>query len=138
MKGEQMGKISKELRDIIAKNLRDCRMKKYPGRGGAKKCAEMFGVSPQQWSPWERGLRTPDELRLTQLADFFDVTTEYLRRDNSGDSKKGTVPAATAIHNDKKQVTYVPVFVLMPYMPEDMKALYEHFNTTMNGGKISE
>lgn len=78
-----MGKIPNELRETIARNIRECRMKKFPGRGGGKKCAESFGVSPQQWSPWERGMRTPDELRLSQIAEFFDVTVEYLRRDNS-------------------------------------------------------
>ncbi len=78
-----MGKIPNELRKIIARNIRDCRVKKFPGRGGGKKCAETFGVSPQQWSPWERGMRTPDELRLSQIAEFFGVTVEFLRRDNS-------------------------------------------------------
>lgn len=78
-----MGKIPNELRETIARNIRDCRMKKFPGRGGGKKCAEAFGVSPQQWSPWERGMRTPDELRLSQIAEFFGVTVEYLRRDNT-------------------------------------------------------
>lgn len=78
-----MGKIPSELRQTIAKNIRDCRMKKFPGRGGGKKCAESFGVSPQQWSPWERGMRTPDELRLSQIAKFFDVSVEYLRRDHT-------------------------------------------------------
>ena len=78
-----MGKIPTELRETIARNIRECRLKKFPGRGGGKKCAESFGVSPQQWSPWERGMRTPDEYRLSQIADFFGVTVEYLRRDNS-------------------------------------------------------
>ena len=78
-----MGKIPNALRETIATNIRDCRLKKFPGRGGGKKCAESFGVSPQQWSPWERGMRTPDELRLSQIAEFFGVTVEYLRRDNS-------------------------------------------------------
>lgn len=78
-----MGKIPVELRNTIARNIRACRMGKFPGRGGAKKCAEAFGVSPQQWSPWERAMRTPDELRLQQIAEFFGVTVEYLRRDNS-------------------------------------------------------
>lgn len=77
-----MGKIPNELRETIARNIRDCRLKKFPGRGGGKKCAESFGVSPQQWSPWERGMRTPDELRLSQIAEFFGVTVEFLRRDN--------------------------------------------------------
>lgn len=77
-----MGKIPEELKATIARNIRECRMDKFPGRGGGKKCAESFGVSPQQWSPWERGMRTPDELRLKQIADFFNVTVEFLRRDN--------------------------------------------------------
>lgn len=79
-----MGKIPSVLRENIARNIRDNRLKKFPGRGGGKKCAEAFGVSPQQWSPWERGMRTPDELRLQQIAEFFGTTVEELRRDNSG------------------------------------------------------
>ena len=78
-----MGKIPEQLRQIIAANIRACRMKKFPGRSGGKKCAEAFGVSPQQWSPWERGMRTPDELSLSQIADFFGVTVEHMRRDHS-------------------------------------------------------
>ena len=77
-----MGAIPQELREIIAWNIRACRVRKFPGRGGGKKCAEAFGVSPQQWSPWERGMRTPDEIRLSQMAEFFDVTVEWMRRDH--------------------------------------------------------
>jgi transcriptional regulator with XRE-family HTH domain len=77
-----MGKIPDGLRDIIAHNIHACRTTKYPGRGGGKKCAEEFGVSPQQWSPWETGKRTPDETRLEKIAEFFGVTVEFLRRDN--------------------------------------------------------
>ncbi len=43
----------------------------------------MFGVSQQQWSPWETGSRTPDEFRLAQLADFFGVTVEYLCQEHA-------------------------------------------------------
>lgn len=78
-----MSKIPQELRQNIANNIRACRIRKFPGRGGARRCAEAFGVLPQQWSPWETGKRMPDESRLLRLADFFGVTVEYLRRDNS-------------------------------------------------------
>ena len=78
-----MTRIPQRLRETIARNIRAWRKKKYPGRGGAKLCAEDFGVSQQQWSPWERGLRTPDELRLQQIADFFGTTVELLRRDTN-------------------------------------------------------
>jgi len=77
-----MGKMPDALRETIARNIRDCRLRKYPGRGGGKKCAESFGVSPQQWSPWESGKRTPDELRLEQIASFFGTTVEWFRRDH--------------------------------------------------------
>lgn len=77
-----MGKIPLELKETIARNIRECRKEKFPGRGGGKKCAAAFGVSPQQWSPWEKGKRTPDESRIQQMAEFFGVTVEYLRRDN--------------------------------------------------------
>lgn len=88
-----MGKIPNELREIIARNIRDCRLKMFPGRGGGKKCAEKFGVSPQQWSPWERGKRTPDEDRMKQIAKFFDVTVAYLREDHSQpDPEEDTAP----------------------------------------------
>lgn len=100
-----MGKIPNELRETIARNIRDCRMKKFPGRGGGKKCAESFGVSPQQWSPWERGMRTPDELRLSQIAEFFGVTVEFLRRDNTV-RKPEQVPVDgqfTSLYNDFAQ-----------------------------------
>ncbi len=76
-----MGRIPDDLRQIIADNIRKCRIKKFPGRGGGKKCAEAFKVSPQQWSPWERGNRTPDEDRMNQIAKFFGVTVAYLRQD---------------------------------------------------------
>ena len=83
-----MGRIPEKLRHIIAANIRAERMKKFPGRGGGKKCAEAFGVSPQQWSPWERAMRTPDELRLSQIADFFGVSVEYMRRDHAPPESK--------------------------------------------------
>lgn len=101
-----MGKIPKELRVIIAKNIRDLRHKKFQGRGGGKQCAEAFGehvgrpVSPQQWSPWERGMRTPDELRMEQIAEFFGVTVAYLREDHSkpkpAETPSGQLPPPNA------------------------------------------
>ncbi len=77
-----MGKIPIQLRETIARNIRERRKIKFPGRGGSKQCAEAFGVSPQQWSPWETAKRTPDEEHLGKIAEFFGVTVEDLRRDN--------------------------------------------------------
>ncbi len=114
-----MGKIPNELRETIARNIRNCRLKKFPGRGGGKKCAESFGVSPQQWSPWERGMRTPDESRLLQIAKFFDVTVEYLRRDHS---HPGDVQMS--IHRDPAQ-QYLSMYGATEYNPGKPPALRE-------------
>ena len=91
-----MGKIPDSLREIIAWNIRECRRAKFPGRGGCKQCAEAFGVSPQQWSPWENAKRTPDELRLSQIADFFGVTVAYLRQDHRPLSESAPEAPSTA------------------------------------------
>ncbi len=84
-----MSRIPQSLRATIARNIRECRREKFPGRGGSKKCAEKFSlysgknISPQQWSPWESGRRTPNEEYLQQIAAFFEKTVEYMLRDNS-------------------------------------------------------
>lgn len=69
----------KELRDVIAWRITDGRMQKFPGHGGAKKCAEEFGVSFQQWSQYENGRRTPDDERLDEIAKLFGSTLELLK-----------------------------------------------------------
>ena len=83
-----MSTIQPSLRKIIARNIRECRLERFPGRGGSKKCAAAFSlyigqnVSPQQWSPWECGMRIPQERHLQQIAAFFGKTTEYMYCDN--------------------------------------------------------
>lgn len=89
-----MGKMPDALRETIARNIRNCRQRKFPGRGGGKRCAESFGVSPQQWSPWESGKRTPDELRLEQIAMFFETTVEWFRRDHRLEDERGAAARA--------------------------------------------
>ncbi len=83
-----MGKIPQELRQIIAANIRAERQKQYPGCGGGKKCAAALGVAHSQWSPWERGRRTPEDFRLRQIAEHFGVSVEYLRQDHSPPESK--------------------------------------------------
>lgn len=74
-----MKRIPEALRGIIAENIRYCRERRFPGKGGGKQCALAFGVSQQQWSPWERGSRTPDEGNLEKIACFFGTSVEWLR-----------------------------------------------------------
>ena len=80
-KGRDMGRLTREEKEIIAYNISEQRKLRYPGHGGGKKCAAAFGIPPQQWSPWESGSRTPDDNRLNQIAQFFKVTVADLRRE---------------------------------------------------------
>lgn len=73
-----MGGESKQLRAIVGENIKYCREKRFPGMGGGKECADAFGVSHQQWSPWELGKRLPKEKRLKEIADFFGTTLEWM------------------------------------------------------------
>lgn len=49
-----------------------------------KQLADMLSVGPSTISMWEQGRRAPDNEMLSKIADFFDVTTDYLlgRTDN--------------------------------------------------------
>lgn len=69
----------RELRDIIAWRITDARNTRFPGRGGAKKCAAEFGVSDQQWSQYENARRTPDDEKLKSIASLLCVTIESLK-----------------------------------------------------------
>lgn len=85
-----MGVESKELRLIVGENIKYCQEKRFPGMGGGKECAEAFGVSQQQWSPWQLGKRLPKEKRLVEIAEFFGMTPEWMRtRHNFHDDDAG-------------------------------------------------
>ncbi len=78
-----MSKIPQSIRSIIAANIRACRLKAFPHRGGASQCAKEFNVAPQQWSLWETGARTPNYARLEKIAQFFNISVESLCIDHS-------------------------------------------------------
>ncbi|WP_019781512.1 helix-turn-helix domain-containing protein [Streptococcus sobrinus] len=43
-----------------------------------KEIASHFQTSPQSYAQWEKGLRKPSSKSLNKLAEFFDVSTDYL------------------------------------------------------------
>lgn len=51
--------------------------------------ADIFGVSRSAVSMWETGASEPDHETILRLADFFNVTTDYLlgRADSPGEKK---------------------------------------------------
>lgn len=69
----------RNLRLLIGWRIREQRELKFPGHGGGGRCAEAYKVTNQQWSSWETGLRTPDDDRLKQMADFFGAKPEIFK-----------------------------------------------------------
>lgn len=56
-----------------------CREKRFPGKGGSKKCADALGITQQQWSQWELGKRMPSDGWLEKIAELFGTTAQWLR-----------------------------------------------------------
>lgn len=62
--------------------------------------SKLIGVSQQTIGSWETGRTSPDLLMLVNLADFFDVTTDYLlgrtkNRKPLGPAQPPAAPAST-------------------------------------------
>ena len=62
---------------IISHHIKELRESKFPGRGGAQKCAETMGVAVPQYYHWENATRTPRVKSLAKIAEFFGKTVEY-------------------------------------------------------------
>ena len=53
--------------------------------------AEKMGVSRQSISKWEGALSVPDMNRILKLSELFDVSTDYLLRDEMEEEEKTPV-----------------------------------------------
>ena len=60
--------------------------------------AERFGITQQAYANYERGTRQPDYDTLNKLADYFNVTTDYLL---------GREDKTTLTTKDKKEITEI-------------------------------
>ena len=81
--------------------------------------AEKLGISAQRYSNWEYGSRQPDYDMLTQIAELFDTTTDYLTG-KTDDPNSTDRPSDTAL-------TWEDLKTPMPYngkMPEELKDTY--------------
>ena len=65
---------------VIADRLKECRKQKNITQ---KEVAEHIGVTASSYQKYELAERTPSVETLIKLADYFDVTLDYLmgRRD---------------------------------------------------------
>lgn len=67
--------MSKSMMDTFSIRLRNMRKKQQLDR---KTLAELCGLSKDMIGQYERGERLPSARSLMALADFFDVSVDYL------------------------------------------------------------
>ena len=60
---------------MFSKRFKELRLKKGLNQ---PELAKLLNVAKQTVSNWENGNRTPDSNMLLKLADFFDVSVDYL------------------------------------------------------------
>ena len=52
-----------------------------------QECANAVGVTLRAWQTYEQGIREPRYETLCKIADFFNVTTDYLLGRETGESE---------------------------------------------------
>lgn len=55
--------------------------------------ADLFNINRTTYGKWEKGLHTPDADTIIKLANFFDVSTDYiLGKTNNPSPTENTIP----------------------------------------------
>lgn len=76
-------------------NILGKRLKELRGDRSQKEIADFLGITETGYGHYERGSRSPDPKAIGQLADFFNVSTDYLLgRDNSKDTPEKAFESA--------------------------------------------
>jgi transcriptional regulator with XRE-family HTH domain len=70
-----LGGKMKNITEEFSLCLKKLRMKRKLSQ---KQIAEELKISQQQYSKWEGGIITPNAETLVRLADYFDVSVDYL------------------------------------------------------------
>ena len=73
-----MQTLTKTQLKQLAVNIRSCRDKYFPERGGGNRLAKAIGVSPQLMSQWVNGARMPPVEKLHALAKVFGISMQAL------------------------------------------------------------
>lgn len=87
--------------------------------------AEKLNVSFQAVSLWERGETTPELEKLTELADLYEVTIDYLLRGKE-EHEIGIdfeEPLSERLFNEDRMYTYIKTCTTMKGFSQTLKAL---------------
>ncbi len=71
--------------------------------------AKLFNVTKQTVSNWESGKRKPDIEMLSNIAKYFNVTTDYLLGNDISDNKTDDIKLSNLERLDSNKMVKVPV-----------------------------
>jgi len=101
---------------------------------------KVFNVSGKTVGSWERGYRQPDLEQVSKLADYFDVTTDYLLgRDVFQPIKGADIVSVPLVGNVKAGVDGLALENVEGYtsfLPEDIKKGKEYFALRISGDSL--
>ena len=77
--------------------------------------AEKMEVSRQSISKWEGALSVPDMNRILKLSELFDVSTDYLLRDEMEEEEKNPEADEKIADETGEKLVYVTDTMYLPY-----------------------
>lgn len=90
---------------IDIRRLKELRNSKKLNQG---EMAEILGVAAGTYRNWEQGVRHPDTNMLIKLADYFDVSTDYLLGRNLRSSSEISYIEAAKMKNENEKLSELP------------------------------
>lgn len=124
-----------------AKSILGGRLKSLRGKRTQEEVSKALGLSRARYSHYENNRVEPDTEILNKIADFYNVTTDYLlgRTDNPYPVNKDE-EESTLDHYKNKIATEFPDIDLMfkdmeSLTAEDMKEVYEYIKFKMSQKK---
>lgn len=107
-----------------------------------KRVADALGISNVQLSRYETGDRKPDPETIASLADYFDVSVDYLLglTDNPNPTKKrgdNSIEKITKILDEYKieNIFFYDLEAWENFTPDDIEELRKHFEWVAHKAK---
>ncbi|WP_439022639.1 helix-turn-helix domain-containing protein [Bacillus thuringiensis] len=110
------------------------RLKKARGKRTQEEVAKYLGISRARYSHYENGRSEPDNETLKKLADFFDISVDYLLgRTNSSVSSENDYDSLSEITDHVKQLGindmgFFDIDKWKNLSPEDVEEIKKHFD----------
>ena len=102
--------IIKDLKPVIAKNISELRRANDITQA---ELAEKLNYSDKAVSKWERGESVPDVMVLSEIADIFNVTVDYLLTEDHAPAKEIVESDLKVLTKNRVIITIMSLFLVL-------------------------